>query len=300
MDTHVFRSSYNFAGHAYLQPLTISPFRSSYIFAGDAYLQSLTISPFGSPYPKTSRNQRGNWVFPKRISRPTSFSAKFSANMDSLPSKVVEHVVFFNIKESTPPEKVNAMISALQGLKSLDQVLELTAGPALRFSSGTYKYTHALHSRYKDKQSLAEYCAHPQHVNVGNEFVLPIVDDLLALDWEADLGEPMMPFYGAIRIAVLKPKEGLADPQRSELVEILSGYKDIFPSVGQVSFGQNFSLDWAKGFTWGFLSLFPGVKELEELNTNEEHAKIQNEKVLPQMENFVVIEYITSPNSANL
>jgi hypothetical protein len=253
-----------------------------------------------SAFPKTSRNQRGNWVFPKLISSSTSFSAKFSANMDSLPSKVVEHVVFFNVKESTPPEKVNAMISALQGLKSLDQVLDLTAGPALRFSSGTYKYTHALHSRYKDKQSLAEYSAHPQHVNVVKEFVLPIIDDLLALDWEADLGEPMIPSYGAIRIAVLKPKEGLADPQRFELVEILSGYKDIFPSVGQVSFGQNFSLARAKDFTWGFLSLFPGVKELEELNTNEEHVKIQNEKVLPQMENFVVIEYITSPNSANL
>jgi len=249
---------------------------------------------------KVSCNQRGNWVFPKLISRSTSFSAKFSANMDSLPSKVVEHVVLINVRENTPPEKVNAMISALQGLKSLDQVLQLTAGPALRFSSGTYKYTHALHSRYKDKQSLEEYSAHPEHVNVVKEFILPITDDLLALDWEADLGGPMIPSYGAIRIAVLKPKEGLADPQRFELVEILSAYKDIFPSVGQASFGENFSLARAKGFTWGFLSLFPGVKELEELNTNEEHAKIQNEKVLPQMENFVVIEYTNSLNSANL
>lgn len=253
-----------------------------------------------SPYPKSSGNQRGNWAFHKPIPKSTSFSANFSANMASLPSKVVEHVVFFKVKDGTPPEKANAMISALQGLKSLDQVLDLTAGPALRFNSGTYKYTHALHSRYKDRQSLADYSAHPRHVNVVKEFVLPLTDDLLALDWEAELGEPMLPSYGAIRIAVLKPKEGLADPQRFELAEILSGYKGIFPSVGQVSFGENFSPARAKGFTWGSLSLFPGGKELEELNANEEDAKIQNEKVLPQMENFVVIEYINSPTSANL
>lgn len=238
-------------------------------------------------------------MFHKPIPKSSSFSANFSVNMASLPSKVVEHVVLFKVKDGTPPEKATAMISALQALKSLDQVLDLTAGPALRFSSGTYKYTHALHSRYKDKQSLADYSAHPRHVNVVKEFVQPLTDDLLALDWEADLGEPMLPSYGAIRIAVLKPKEGLADPQRFELVEILSGYKGFFPSVGQVSFGENFSAR-AKGFTWGSLSLFPRGKELEELNANEEHAKIQNEKVLPQMENFVVIEYINSPNSANL
>lgn len=218
--------------------------------------------------------------------------------MDSLPSKVVEHVVFFNVKEGTPAEKVNAWISGLQGLNSLDQVLQLTAGPASRFSSGTYKYTHALHSRYKDKQSLAEYSGHPQHVHVVN-IGLPILDDVFGVDWEADLGGFVMPSYGAIRVAVLKPKEGFAEEHRTELVEILTGYKDMFSSVMQVSFGENFSPARAKGFTWAFLLLFPGAKELEELNTNEEHIKIQNEKVLPLLENIMVLEYISSPASAN-
>jgi len=134
---------------------------------------------------------------------------------------------------------------------------------------------------------------------VVKDLGLPIVDDVFGLDWEADLGGFVMPSYGAIRIAVFKPKEGFAEQQRAELVEILSVYKDMFSSVMQVSFGENFSLARAKGFTFGFLLLFPGVKELEELNTNEEHVKIQNEKVLPLMENFMVIEYIVSPNSAN-
>eukprot|EP01018_Ginkgo_biloba_P007897 Gb_21405 [translate_table: standard] len=218
----------------------------------------------------------------------------------SPPSKVVEHVVFFNVKEGTPPEKANAMVSALNGLKSLDNVLQLTAGPALHFSSETYKFTHALHSRYKDKQSLSEYSNHPQHVSVVKEFVLPIAEDLLALDWEADLDGPIEPSFGALRIAILKPRDDLAEAQRFELVEILSGYKNLFPSIVQVSFGENFSPARAKGFTWGFLSLFPGVKELEELNANQQHIKLQYEKVQSQMEKFAVLEYINTPNPANL
>ncbi|KAH9320567.1 hypothetical protein KI387_015206 [Taxus chinensis] len=233
------------------------------------------------------------FVFPgEKISRPPSFSSTISANM-SLPSKVVEHIVFFNVKEGTPPGKTNAMVSALQGLRSLDTVLQLTTGPILHVTSDTYKYTHALHSRYKDKQGLADYSGHPQHLSVVKELVLPIVDDIFAFDWEADLDGPMMPAYGALKMTVLNPKD-LAHPQRFELVEILSGYKSIFPTIGQVSFGENFSPARAKGFTWGFLSLFPGVKELEELNKNEEHIKLQVEKVLPQMEKFMVVDMITN------
>uniref|UniRef100_A0A0D6R407 Stress-response A/B barrel domain-containing protein n=1 Tax=Araucaria cunninghamii TaxID=56994 RepID=A0A0D6R407_ARACU len=253
-----------------------------------------SLNPLG--WSKSKRTFR--CVFPEQISKP-SWISTISANMSS-PSKVVEHVVFFNVKEGTPPEKANAMISALQGLKSLDTVLQLTAGPALNFRSETYRYTHALYSRYKDKQSLDDYSACPQHMDVVKQFVLPIVDDIFALDWEAEIDGPVVSSSGAVRVAVFKPKDDMATPQRFELVEILSGYKSLFPSIGQVSFGENFSPARAKGFTWGFLSLFPGVKELEEFNKNDEHIKLQCEKILPQMENYIIVDMLSSPSSASL
>lgn len=217
----------------------------------------------------------------------------------SLPTKVVEHIVCVKVKEGTPPEKTNAMVSALQGLKSLDTVLQLTVGPVLHVTSETYKFTHALHSRYKDKQGLADYSGHPQHLSVVNEFILPIIDDIFAFDWEADLDGPMMPSYGALKVTVFNPKD-LAQPQRFELIEILRGYKSRFPTIGQVSVGENFSPARAKGFTWAFLSLFPGIKELGELNKNTEHIQLQGEKILPQMEKFMVVDVATSPNPASL
>ncbi|GLJ12739.1 hypothetical protein SUGI_0196920 [Cryptomeria japonica] len=238
-------------------------------------------------------------VFPEqKISRSKSKLSTVSANM-SLPSKVIEHIVFFKVKDGTPPEKANAMVSALQGLKSLDTVLQLTVGPVLHVTSETYNFTHALHSRYKDKQSLADYSGHPRHLSVVKELVLPITDDIFAFDWEADLDGPMIASYGALKFTVFNPKD-LAQPQWSELTEILSGYKSTFPTIGQVSFGENFSPARAKGFTWGLLSLFPGIKELDELNKNAEHIQLQGEKILPQMEKFMVVDMTTSPNPANL
>lgn len=191
------------------------------------------------------------------------------------------------------------MVSGLQGLKSLDTVLQLTVGPVLHVTSDTYKFTHALHSRYKDKQDLANYSGHPQHLSVVNELILPIIDDIFAFDWEAELDGPMTPTYGALKVTVFNPRV-LAQPQKSELIEILSGYKSIFPTIRQVSFGENFSPARAKGFTWGFLSLFPGIKELDELNKNAEHIQLQGEKILPQMEKFMVVDMIPSPNPASL
>eukprot|EP01018_Ginkgo_biloba_P032378 Gb_29315 [translate_table: standard] len=215
----------------------------------------------------------------------------------STPSKVIEHTVFFKVKGDAPQEKVDSWLAALRGLSSLDCVLHLSAGPALHVGAGDY--THALHSRYKSKEALAQYTVHPLHVGVVEEYGKPILEDLLALDWEADFREPLLETYQAFRIALLKPKDDLGEAELGEVVQILNGYKNLFPSIGQASFGENISPGRAKGFTLGFLCLFPGLKELEQLNTNDEHIKLQYEKVQPKMEKFVILDCCTSDTLAN-
>jgi hypothetical protein len=39
-----------------------------------------------------------------------------------------------------------------------------------------------LHNYFKTKDSLAAHSAHPFHVNVVNDSVLPIVDDITVVD----------------------------------------------------------------------------------------------------------------------
>lgn len=81
-------------------------------------------------------------VFP--VSRGNdSFSVKASATdmatstqkTSSTVSPVVEHIVLFKVKESVSAETKEAMFELLRGLKSLDGVLHLSAGPVLNVSS---------------------------------------------------------------------------------------------------------------------------------------------------------------------
>lgn len=207
-------------------------------------------------------------------------------------SRIVEHVVLFKVKPGVPALQAEALVSGLRSLKSLDLVMDLSAGPALQASSGSY--THALHCRYKDKEALQAYATHPLHVDVVQKRVVPIVEDVLAIDWEADLEEPEVKNgYGAVRIAVMKQKDNLSEEELCRIEGTLKGCSKLFPLIRQVSVGKNFSPARAKGFEWGFLALFPSLQELEELTKNEEHKHLPYSKVRPVMETLALIDYTT-------
>ncbi|XP_058783062.1 stress-response A/B barrel domain-containing protein UP3-like [Vicia villosa] len=103
------------------------------------------------------------------------------------------------------------MVNGLSSFISLDQVLHLTLGPLLRNYSTTLTFTHMLHSRYKSKEDLEAYSAHPSHIGVFRGSVLSIIDDLMAVDWVAedvDGGELVSNPGSAIRVTFFKLKEG--------------------------------------------------------------------------------------------
>ncbi|KAE8667081.1 putative apyrase 7-like isoform X1 [Hibiscus syriacus] len=78
------------------------------------------------------------------------------------------------------------MLNNLNGLVSLDPVLHLTVGPVIRIKSPISNFTHMLHSRYKSKEDLNAHSVHPDHQRVVKEHVVPICDDIMAVDWVAD------------------------------------------------------------------------------------------------------------------
>ncbi|KAL5995361.1 hypothetical protein ACLOJK_025419 [Asimina triloba] len=229
------------------------------------------------------------------LSRISSSSVKMAA-------KAVEHVVLFRVKPDAEPSKVDAMISSLNSLTTLPAVLHLTAGPISRLRSQSLDFTHLLHSRYRTKEDLAAYSAHPAHVSVVKESVLPVCDDIMAVDWEADLDGPALPPAGAaMRVTLLKLKEGLGDGEKGEVMIALGGIKGSFPEVEQISFGENFSPARAKGFTVGSVSIFPGKKEMEALDEKGETVEMHKEKVRGLLDSVVVVDYeILTPAVASL
>ncbi|KAL8234817.1 hypothetical protein R6Q59_020917 [Mikania micrantha] len=216
-------------------------------------------------------------------------------------NQVVEHVVLFKVKPDVDSSKVAAMVSGLNGLISLNLTTHLTAGQLLRSRSSSLTFTHMLHSRYRSKDDLRDYSAHPEHVRVVTENVKPIMDDIMAVDWiSTGAGDSPKP-GSAMRVTFLKLKENLEEIERSRIMEVIGGIKDQFPVIEQLSVGENFSHDRAKGYTIASVAVLPGAADLEALDSNVEIVKMQKEKVKDSIESVVVVDYvIPPPQAANL
>lgn len=237
----------------------------------------------------------------RQLFKPSRISIKMTSSQT-----VVEHIVLFKVKDDTEPSKVTAMVNGLSSLVSLDEVAHLTAGPILRNRSSSLTFTHMLHSRYKTKQDLAAYTAHPSHVSVVNDSVLPIIDDIMAVDWvpeDLNGGDLIPPQGSAIRVSFLKLKEDVGDGVRDEVLGVIRGIPQSFKQISQFSYGHNFSPARAKGFSIASLAVFPGTSELEDVGKNEELVNYQKEKVRDHLESVVVVDYVLPPlppNSASL
>lgn len=78
---------------------------------------------------------------------------------------MVDHLVFFAVREEAPPEDVEDLISSIRGLKDeVPSTVDLTVGED--FSGRSGGYTHALFARFEDADGLKEYMQHPSHLAV--------------------------------------------------------------------------------------------------------------------------------------
>jgi hypothetical protein len=78
---------------------------------------------------------------------------------------MVDHLVFFAVKEEATPEEVEDLLSSIWGLKEeVPATVDLSVGED--FSGRSGEYTHALFTRFEDAAGLQEYMQHPAHLAV--------------------------------------------------------------------------------------------------------------------------------------
>ena len=78
---------------------------------------------------------------------------------------MVDHLVFFAVREDVSTENVEDLISSIQALKDeVSSTVDLSVGED--FSGRTGEYTHALFARFEDRDGLQEYMQHPSHLDV--------------------------------------------------------------------------------------------------------------------------------------
>ncbi|XP_021805066.1 stress-response A/B barrel domain-containing protein UP3-like [Prunus avium] len=267
---------------------------------------SLTVKASGTLFsPQFSRTFSAPKLTLLRFSKPSPsrFTPKINMSSSAAAQPIVEHVVLFKVKDDTDPSKVNAMVNSLNGLASLNLTLHLTAGPLYRTRSSPIPFTHLLHSRYSTKDDLSTYTVHPNHLSVVKDSVLPICDDVMAVDWVPDdVQGPVAPPPGsAIRLTFLKLKENLGEESKSEILDVIKGIKGKFAEINQISAGENFSPARAKGYSIASLAVLPGVSELEGLDSKQELANVEKDRVREHLESVIVLDYVVaSPQSASL
>lgn len=96
---------------------------------------------------------------------------------------VVVHLVFFSFKVDASEVQIEALMSELRALGALPGVISLTCGKT--FTTRGKQWTHALTVHFTDKAALDAYAPHPAHQKVLNEFVKPILEEVIAIDYEA-------------------------------------------------------------------------------------------------------------------
>jgi hypothetical protein len=78
---------------------------------------------------------------------------------------MVDHLVFFAVKEDASQEEVDDLISSIRGLREdVPSTIDLSVGED--FSGRSGGYTHGLLARFADRAGLQEYMEHPAHLAV--------------------------------------------------------------------------------------------------------------------------------------
>jgi len=96
---------------------------------------------------------------------------------------MVEHLVLFKVKQGVSEDAVQAMQDALRGhQEAIPGILEITVGA--NFSERSQGFTHGLLVRFQDRAALDVSIPHPAHADARNHYILPIVEDVLVVDYE--------------------------------------------------------------------------------------------------------------------
>lgn len=206
-------------------------------------------------------------------------------------AQIIEHVVLFNVKDDAEPSKVELMVDGLKGIASLGKWMYLSSGVVHGVQSSLFKFTHILHGRFSNKEDLDSYLQHPTHLNLVQEAIRPICDDLMFVDWVANLHAPVVhPSAGAlIRVSFFKLKEGVKECDKAQVLKVV-GSKGHFRSVNQLTYGENFSVA-GKGYSIESIAVFSGKQELASLDSKN-ILKEQKDKVKDFVEDIFFVDYV--------
>ncbi|KNE71478.1 hypothetical protein AMAG_15702 [Allomyces macrogynus ATCC 38327] len=96
----------------------------------------------------------------------------------------VRHIVLFKLKEDASPDAIAHMKAELLALKDRLPHLVVSATVNESFTTRHKGFSVVLDSVLVSREALAEYSPHPIHQDVVQNAIKPILDDIMAVDYD--------------------------------------------------------------------------------------------------------------------
>ncbi|KAK1298909.1 putative protein Pop3 [Acorus calamus] len=97
---------------------------------------------------------------------------------------VVKHVLLARFKEDVTPDRIDQLIKGYANLVSLIQPMKsFHWGTDVSMENMHQGFTHVFESTFESMEGIAEYVAHPAHVEFANEF-LPTLEKVIVIDYK--------------------------------------------------------------------------------------------------------------------
>lgn len=98
---------------------------------------------------------------------------------------MIQHIVLFKWKTDTSQQTIDEIMGALAELQGkVDGIVDYSAGPYSSDEGRNHGYSHGFVMTFDSADSRDAYLPHPEHLAVV-DMILPVIDDVLAFDYEA-------------------------------------------------------------------------------------------------------------------
>jgi hypothetical protein len=95
---------------------------------------------------------------------------------------MIEHIVLFKWQSTAAPDAIATAMQALAQMpEQIPDIVTLSCGE--NFSDRAQGFTHGLVVRFRDRAGLETYLPHPAHQTIVQNFIKPIVAEVLAMDY---------------------------------------------------------------------------------------------------------------------
>ncbi|RWR95193.1 stress-response A/B barrel domain-containing protein HS1 isoform X2 [Cinnamomum micranthum f. kanehirae] len=97
---------------------------------------------------------------------------------------LVKHVLLIKFKEDIPADKIEELIKGYADLvNQIDPMKSFHWGTDVSTENLHQGFTHVFESTFESVEGVAEYVAHPAHVEFANEF-LPAAEKVVIIDYK--------------------------------------------------------------------------------------------------------------------